>query len=142
MYRDDQEATFARLQVIQKELETAQTEGAQDKQKIAQLQAQLAATQQALARLGGQMPYQTYTLAPRAGAILTLGILSLAVCGLLGPIAWSMGNEELRRIDAGLTAPDGRSTASAGRICGIIASSFLMLGGFFILLALMMATGH
>lgn len=37
--------------------------------------------------------------------ILVLGILSLVLCGLLGPVAWIMGNNALRNIDAGLGDP-------------------------------------
>jgi hypothetical protein len=68
-----------------------------------------------------------YILPSRSGTILTLGILSLVVCGIMGPIAWSMGTEELRRIDAGETDPTQRGTVVAGRICGIIATSFMIL---------------
>ncbi|MEO8706486.1 MAG: hypothetical protein ABI867_41055 [Kofleriaceae bacterium] len=68
-----------------------------------------------------------YVLPSRSSTILTLGILSLVVCGIMGPIAWSMGSEELRRIDAGETDPTQRGTVVAGRICGIIATSFMIL---------------
>ena len=71
----------------------------------------------------------------RGGTILVLGILSLVVCSILGPIAWSMGNEEQRRIAAGQAPPDGN--VSAGRICGMISSILLIVGGAFIILALM-----
>jgi hypothetical protein len=64
---------------------------------------------------------------PRGGTIMVLGILSLVVCGLLGPIAWSMGNEELRRIDRGEVDPSTRGNVSAGRICGMIASIMLIV---------------
>jgi len=57
-----------------------------------------------------------------------LGILSLVVCGLLGPIAWSMGNTELGRIDRGEADPSARGSAVAGRICGMIASIILIIG--------------
>jgi hypothetical protein len=78
-------------------------------------------------------PPQTYgtygtgfLLPSRAGTILTLGILSLVVCGILGPIAWTMGNEELRRMDAGETDPSQRGSVTAGRVCGIIASALMI----------------
>jgi hypothetical protein len=68
-----------------------------------------------------------YILPSRASTILTLGILSLVVCGILGPIAWAMGTEELRRIDAGETDPTQRGSVTAGRVCGIIASAFMIV---------------
>jgi hypothetical protein len=67
-----------------------------------------------------------YLLPSRAGTVLTLGILSLVVCTILGPIAWSMGNEEMRRIENGETDPSQRGSASAGRICGIIGTAMLI----------------
>lgn len=78
----------------------------------------------------GHAPYGDW-IAPRAGTILVLGILSLVVCSILGPIAWSMGNEELRRIDSGVVDPSTRSNASTGRVCGMI-STILMIVGLFI----------
>ena len=41
---------------------------------------------------------------PQGTTILVLGILSLVVCGILGPFAWSMGNKALREINADPTA--------------------------------------
>lgn len=69
----------------------------------------------------------SYSLPPRGTTILTLGILSLVICGILGPIAWAMGTEELRRIDAGETEPSQRGSVTAGRVCGIIATVFLII---------------
>jgi hypothetical protein len=140
MYRDDLAATHARVEQLQRELSTASGQQVRDRQRIAQLTAQLAATQQALARLGGQMrhaphPHQ-YIFPSRASTILTLGILSLVVCSVMGPIAWAMGNEEMRRMDAGLTPDDQRGTVTAGRVCGIVASCLLMFFGFMFLVVL------
>ncbi|HTR52686.1 MAG TPA: hypothetical protein VMJ10_18355, partial [Kofleriaceae bacterium] len=114
-----------------------------DQQHIAMLTAQLNAARDALARVGAQMPgpYGVYQFAARSGAILTLGILSLAVCSIMGPIAWSMGSEELRRIDAGLTPPMGRSSAQAGRICGIISTSLLIIAGALFFFGFILAAG-
>lgn len=65
---------------------------------------------------------------PQGTTVLVLGILSLVVCGILGPFAWSMGNRALREIDA---APAGyfrnRGNVTAGRICGIIATVLLIV---------------
>jgi hypothetical protein len=143
MYRDDLAATHARVEQLQRELSSASSQQTQDRQRIAALTAQLAATQQAIARMGGAMQlyqppqYQSYSYPSRGGAVLTLGILSLVVCSVMGPIAWAMGNEELRRIDAGQTSPDARGSVTAGRVCGIISSVLLMFSAFLILLALL-----
>lgn len=146
MYRDDYAAAQARLDSVQRELDAAQSQAHQDKQQIAMLLAQLQAAREALARAGAAMPqpyggYPSYQFAPRSGAVLTLGILSLAVCSIMGPIAWSMGSEELRRIDSGMTSPQGRGSVQAGRICGIIATSFLILAGLFFLIGFLAAAG-
>jgi hypothetical protein len=127
MYRDDYAATHARLEQIQRELADARSQGQSDQQRIAMLSSQLAATQQALARFA---PHQIpgYSFPPRNTTVLVLGILSLVLCSLMGPFAWSMGNEELRRIDGGLTSPVGRGSAEAGRICGIISTALMVLG--------------
>ena len=82
-----------------------------------------------------QAPYGGQYIYPSRGTtILVLGILSLVICSILGPIAWSMGNEENRRIAAGQAPPD--SNAAAGRICGMIASILLILSGVLILFML------
>jgi len=129
MYRDDYAAAHARLEQVQRELSTAQSHAVQDQQLIAQLQGQLYQAQMQLQRLGQQVQqYQQFQFPPRSGTILTLGILSLVLCSIMGPIAWSMGTEELRRIDMGLTNPMGRGSVSAGRVCGIIATVFMILG--------------
>jgi hypothetical protein len=60
-----------------------------------------------------------------ATAVLVLGICSLAVCSLLGPIAWVMGRKELDRINAGELPRSGYGMANAGYICGIIGTMLL-----------------
>ncbi|MEO8706487.1 MAG: hypothetical protein ABI867_41060 [Kofleriaceae bacterium] len=146
MYRDDLAATHARVEQLQRELSSASSQQTQDKQRIAALTAQLAAVQQAMARMGGAMqqyrypPQYGYAYPSRSGTVLTLGILSIVVCTVMGPIAWAMGNEELRRIDCGQAPPEQRGSVSAGRICGIISSVMLMLSVFFILM--LMVTVH
>lgn len=81
----------------------------------------------------------------QATTILVLGILSLVVCGVLGPFAWTMGNRALREIDASQgtqAALGGRSSVNAGRICGMIATILLVVGVFAVvgLLALGVST--
>ena len=60
--------------------------------------------------------------------ILVLGILSLVVCGLLGPVAWVMGNRDIKEIRSGRMDPEGAGTTNAGRICGMISSILMMVG--------------
>lgn len=65
---------------------------------------------------------------PQSTTVLVLGIVSLVVCSILGPFAWMMGNRVVREIDASRGLMGGRSSANAGRICGIIATVLLGLG--------------
>ncbi len=69
--------------------------------------------------------------------ILVLGIVSV-VCDFVccigwpfalagGIVAWIMGNNDLREMQAGYTDPSGRAMANAGRICGIIGLALLVL---------------
>jgi len=86
----------------------------------------------------GYAPYATTPSAelPRSSnavAVLVLGILSLVVCGALGPIAWYMGHGELQQINAGLVSRQDHGMVNAGYICGIIGSILLLIGiAFFI----------
>lgn len=64
----------------------------------------------------------------RGGVILTLGILSLLICGPLGIAAWVMGNNDLAEIRGGRMDPEGEGTTQAGRICGMIATILMGLG--------------
>jgi len=79
-----------------------------------------------------------YRYASRGTTVLVLGILSIMACSVLGPIAWSMGTEELRRISSGETSPLGQQSAFAGRICGIVSTVLLALGGLFVVWMLAM----
>ena len=80
-------------------------------------------------------PYNAPRDHPQTTTILILGILGLAVCQVLGPFAWSMGNKALREIDASNGQLGGRDTANVGRILGIIATVILVLAVvFFVIL--------
>ena len=77
---------------------------------------------------------------PQGTTILILGILSLVVCGLLGPVAWNMGNKALREMDSNPQVQySNRGNVTAGRICGIIGTAFLALGVVFIVIAIIAA---
>lgn len=76
---------------------------------------------------------------PQANTILVLGILSLVVCGLCGPFAWSMGTKALKEIDAAGGTIGGRGNVKAGYICGIIGSIGLIISLLFVTFAIVIA---
>ena len=154
MYNVGWDAAVAHATALESQLRQAQAAPVQDPQLIANLTAQLQQARAELARLQSGMPqpmyppmgggmgmpgmypgYQSYMYPSRGSTILVFGILGLLVCAVFGPIAWSMGNEELRRIESGQAPPDGHGSASAGRICGMISSILMILGiGLFVLI--------
>jgi hypothetical protein len=79
-----------------------------------------------------QYPPQPYGWGPRehpqGTAVLILGVMSLVVCGLIGPVAWVMGHGALQEIDANPSAYSNRGFVLAGYICGIIATCILIVG--------------
>ena len=79
---------------------------------------------------GYQQPaygYQGAVDHPQGTTILVLGILSILCCGLLGPVAWIMGNKAIAEIDARPGAYSNRGSVQAGRIIGIIATVILII---------------
>lgn len=64
--------------------------------------------------------------------VFVLGLLSLVLCPLLGPIAWQQGNdyENMCMLDG--IEPDG--LAKAGRILGMVGTGLLVLQGLAFLL--------
>ena len=80
---------------------------------------------------------------PDGTTILVLGILSLVVCGVLGPFAWNMGNKALREMNANPgVVYRNRGNVTAGRICGMVASILMIVGvAFFALIALFAVAG-
>jgi K+ transporter len=64
----------------------------------------------------------------RGIVVLILGILGiLCTCMPLGIVAWVLGHQELKDIDAGLVDPAGRGTVQAGKILGIVSVSLWAL---------------
>ena len=63
----------------------------------------------------------------QAVLVLILGILGLVACQVISPVAWVMGNRVVAEIDASNGQVGGRSTANAGRICGIVGTCLLGL---------------
>ena len=67
----------------------------------------------------------------RGTTVLVLGILSIALCYICGPIAWVMANKDIAKMNVGLMDPTGLEQTKAGKICGIIGTVFLILGTIF-----------
>jgi hypothetical protein len=78
----------------------------------------------------------------RATTAFVLGLLSVIVVpclSILGPFAWSIGASERRRaVEAGYE-PEGLATA--GYVLGIIGTILLVLGGLWLLFALVVMAG-
>ncbi len=77
-----------------------------------------------------------YPEASQATTVLVLGILGLIVCGVLAPVAWIMGKNELEAIDSGRRPPANRGTANAGRILGIVGTVLIGVALVFLILLL------
>ena len=141
MYRDDLEAAIRRASDLQRELEAQSSQKQHDATRIQSLEMQLDAARKELARLSQDSHHQQAAFAAvgrdyqpsNATTALVLGIVSIVFCSLAGPFAWHYGNVELDRIERGLVNPLKRSEASAGRILGIIGTTFLLLTFGFIL---------
>jgi len=83
----------------------------------------------------------------RGTIILVLGILAI-VTGLhliLGPIAWIMGNNDLKEIHAGRMDPEGEGMTNIGRILGMVATILgivaLVVGCIFLIIWLIFVVG-
>jgi hypothetical protein len=76
----------------------------------------------------------------RGGLILAMGLIGLVgflACVfpvVLGPIAWIMGNSDLREMRAGRMDPAGEGMTRGGQICGMIATLFMIVGGLIVCL--------
>jgi thioredoxin-like negative regulator of GroEL len=64
--------------------------------------------------------------------ILIFGILGLIpCCNVFGPVAWIMGNQSLKILSQPMVDQSERGMVTAGRICGIIGTVFLLIGVLF-----------
>ncbi len=70
---------------------------------------------------------QAYAESSQALLALLLSLAALLCCGLLWPVAWKLGHDEIVAIDAGRRDPNNRGTANAGRIIGMIGTGLLVL---------------
>jgi hypothetical protein len=75
-----------------------------------------------------QGPPQQQLMPHRGGLILTLGILGIVCCFICGIIAWVMGNNDIREIDAGRMDSSGRGLTQAGKICGMVGVILVIVG--------------
>jgi len=83
-------------------------------------------------------------LKPHRGLmVLLLGIFGLKTCGILGIVAFILGGNDLREMDAGRMDPSGRSMTQIGYYFGIVSAILAVLGIAFALLyiVVIMATG-
>lgn len=71
----------------------------------------------------------------RGGTILTLGILGIVLCFILGIIAWIMGAGDLREMKERKRDPSGEQLTKAGMICGIVGTALGVLGFLWWLIA-------
>lgn len=71
---------------------------------------------------------------PDSTTVLVLGILGLALCQVLGPLAWYKGNKVLTEMQANPGKWSGESEVNIGRILGIIGTALLGLIAAVILL--------
>jgi uncharacterized membrane protein YjgN (DUF898 family) len=69
-----------------------------------------------------------------AKLILVLGILSIACFPILGPVAWIMGNNALKKLDQGFGDPNTRGQVVDGRILGIIGTVLWVLSCIYVVL--------
>jgi hypothetical protein len=68
--------------------------------------------------------------------VVVLGILSVVLCAVLGPVAWWRGTVALGQIDQNPAAYNNRASVQVGRGLGIAASCLMMLAiGAFVLSA-------
>ena len=76
----------------------------------------------------GWRPPLGYPESSQGVLALVLGIVSVVLLPLLGPVAWWLGLSDKRAVDAGRRDPSGRGAAVAGYVLGIVATVFLGLG--------------
>ena len=74
-----------------------------------------------------QGPVQYAPDHPKATTSLVLGLLSVVLCQVLGPVAWVIGKRTVSEIDASQGRYGGRGSAQAGYILGVVGSVLLGL---------------
>lgn len=64
----------------------------------------------------------------RGGMLLAFGILGILCCIVFGILAWVMGSNDLKEMEAGRMDPSGEGMTKAGKILGIIGCVLAVLG--------------
>ena len=77
-------------------------------------------------------PGQPQKSSSQATTALVMGILSFLCCGIFAPIAWYLGNREIKAIQAGASPVSGEGIAKAAMILGIIGTIYLAIAVFWI----------
>lgn len=93
-----------------------------------------------------QMPPPTVqtggTMEPhRAVLVFVLGLLSILLCAILGPFAWTMGKKDLAKMSAGTMDPSGKGLTQAGWILGIIGTVFLVIWVLYVIFVVVLGVG-
>lgn len=70
-------------------------------------------------------PNQPTATHPRAVLSIVLGVLSVMLCALVGPVAWWVSRRTLLEIDSEPEQFGGRGMAQAGYILGIVGTVLL-----------------
>lgn len=76
--------------------------------------------------MNAPFPVQAQSQAGGATAALVLGILSIVLCPLCGPVAWGLGRKAEQEIDRSGGHLGGRGLATAGKILGIIGTLLIV----------------
>jgi uncharacterized membrane protein len=63
----------------------------------------------------------------RGTLVLVLGILGLIICAPLAIVAWILGANDIKEMDAGTMDPAGRGTTNVGKILGIIGTILMII---------------
>jgi len=77
--------------------------------------------------VSAQLPIEPRQQASSAVAALVLGILSVVLCPLCGPVAWVLGRKAEQEVDASGGRIGGRGLGTAGKILGIVGTFFIVL---------------
>lgn len=88
----------------------------------------------------GGGPYAAPPEHQHATLILVLGVLGLALCQLIGPVAWVMGHRARKEIAASRGTLGGHTQVTVGWVLGIVSTLLLVLSlvivGAFIVIAI------
>lgn len=78
--------------------------------------------------LGFASPTAQYPESSNALAALIVSLGGFVLCGILFPIGWWLGSNELTAIRAGRRDPANQGTARAGQLIGMIMTILMIVG--------------